>query len=258
MTPTLSDVPVEVMAHLLGWMTEPQWLQLRGLSRKWRSAVGCRMEGELSAQTSSDGTWKPPLRRTIARRLLLVSTPFMSPELKLGSAAYLGDGLSCQVAEREIVLIADHFQGLEQFVCPETITDTGLGDLAKRFPLKSLGLISCTRVTDLGLHEVSKFSALKSLDLTQCFRITDGGLAEVAKLRTLTSLSLNGCFEITDAGLHEVAKLSALTSLDLSHCREISNSGLGEVAAKLDALLALNLRGCAKIGTPGWTWCRSS
>jgi hypothetical protein len=81
-------LPAEVIARLLQWTTDAQWLQVRLLSQKWRSAVVCLMEGELCAQTSSDGIWKPPLLRTVVRRLLLVSAPSCQPKSSTASVAF--------------------------------------------------------------------------------------------------------------------------------------------------------------------------
>jgi hypothetical protein len=135
-------LPVEVMAHILGWTTEEHLLQLRLLSQKWYSAVASLMEGELSAQTSSDGTWKPSLRRKVARRLLVVCAPFMPAEVLRGvTAAHLSDGCTCEtrvggyVSAQETVLVAERFAGVEHLICPQSVTDTALQVVRSDFNL---------------------------------------------------------------------------------------------------------------------------
>ncbi len=130
--PTLSvALPVEVLAHVLGWTTEVQWLQFRLLSRKWAAAVACLLEGGLTAQTSTDGVWEPHLRTTAIRRLLLVSAPIMPPEVLQSVSAVK---LCSNVSEREVTVIVDHFPRLKCLLCPQTVSDTGLREIAKCEP----------------------------------------------------------------------------------------------------------------------------
>jgi hypothetical protein len=243
-------LPVEVMAHLLRWTMEKQWLRLRLLSRKWCSAVACLMEGELTAQTYG-GAWKPLCQRTVVRRLLLVSAPFMSPEvLHSVSAVHLGiwnvESPKSKPIEAELKLISVHFPRLEEFFCPGSVTDTGLENLVQRAPLKLLDLTGCKNVTEKGLREVSKLGTLTSLNLSGCRETMHAGLGEVAKLRTLTSLNLSGC-ELTDDSLSELSKLGALTSLTLTGCYQLSGAGLNGATS----LKFLKLDCCYRITTAG-------
>jgi hypothetical protein len=159
-------LPVEVLAHLLGWTTEAHWLHLRLLSRNWFSAVVCLMELELTAQTS-DGAWKPQLKRTISHRLLPVSSSFMSPEVHQSVCAAHFSGGCGTVSERDLMLIASHFPRLEQLSCRGTVTDTVLRKIEEHARLKSLDLLEGKCVTDLGLRELSKLPSLTSLTVVE-------------------------------------------------------------------------------------------
>jgi hypothetical protein len=277
MSSSFVELPVEEMAHLLGWASEGEWLQIRVLNRRWVSAVACLMEGELSEQISYDGEWSPPLRRKLVRRLLLLSTPLMSAEvLQSVSALHLSASLakpSCQVSERELSLIADHFPSVERLFSSYTtymdsheidglpmesrnllgwgnLTDICLRVVSKLSALTFLNLAWCKTITDARLVEVGKLGALTSLSLHRCEKITDSGLVELSKLGALTSLALTGCYNITDAGLRHISKLRALTSLNLTDCCKIPDAGLVEVA-KLEALTSLNLAKCYLITDSG-------
>jgi hypothetical protein len=288
MKDTVDKLSVEVMAHLLGWVIDKAWLAVRGLNRKWHAAVCCLMEGVLQTQTTS-GMWHPS-SNAVVRRLLLVCTPLMIPEV-LHSVSTVNLSEQCWDDDRK-VRSANPYEDYESYPAERTAEFAKLtsfpgltalngfritsmefqaiskvasltslvvhsGDLTnsglkglKLELLTSLNLGSCGQITDAALVPIARLPALQSLNLSLCYRITDLGLKEIGKLTSLTSLCLEHCTNITDAGMKEVSKLVSLTSLDVSFCKAITDVGLHEIA-KLSALTSLYFKMCALITDAG-------
>ncbi|CAN7983880.1 unnamed protein product, partial [Ixodes hexagonus] len=129
-----------------------------------------------------------------------------------------------------------------------SVTDEGLGHIAKIASLKKLMLLGCEDLTGQGMfHLATAQFRLNYLIISYCNQIEDTGIYMLNRgqgLLNLTTLNINAC-PITDIGLSVVAeRLRDLVTLNISECEFISKDGISVVASNLRKLRSINMRLC--------------
>lgn len=127
-----------------------------------------------------------------------------------------------------------------------TLTDTGIGHIARIPTLRKLVCFGCKKLTPLTLEKLStRPFPMEYLDVSYCYNIASDGLFSIAagpSLLGLTTLRIIGA-SIKNQSLSYVAQqLTRLAFLDISACRKITTEGIGALATHLPCLRVLVMR----------------
>ncbi len=276
--PTCSLLPVECIAHALGWLTEWDYalealLQARLVSKKWHQAVvelvQCQMSSNGDLRRKEEGgLWQPtPGSGQKPHRLALVSAPFMSDEFLRSiqgvDLCKLGEEVQDRTI-RELSRGCHHIIGLRLFGNAE-LTSQCLEWLSQFSNLTSLDVSGCEDLCRGGLQKIASLP-LRSLKMAFCGEVAVGPLSQFRELTELdlsgceveerfgrcltqfphlTSIDLGKCAGVTDEDLKELADLPELTFLDVSSCR-VGDRGAAELS-RSPQLKSLNLTSCVDI-----------
>ncbi|MBL7152542.1 MAG: hypothetical protein ISS79_02405 [Phycisphaerae bacterium] len=156
-------------------------------------------------------------------------------------------------------------RSLEYFHAPESLTDSGLAQVAELGSLKGLYIVrKSSRVTDAGLKHIGKIKSLEELYLKGermgdfglpflrnlprlnylCLygtNFTDKGMVHVKEMASLRILSFHeDLCRITDAGLVHVSQMPELEILCLHGMRNITDAGMAHLA-NMRSLRKLNI-----------------
>ena len=245
LTKSLSDLPNEMLAKVLGWFSLERGavlLSLRLVCQLWRNLIDAYLMRRSLLQLATHDL------STLTK--IQVRWPAWKLHLDLSGCEALEDvqalgGLQslnlsyCRALEDVSALGGVHSLNLSHCRYLEDVSALG--------GVHSLNLSHCRRVQD-----VSALGGLHSLDLSFC-----DGVKDVQALGGLHSLRLSYCEGIRDVGyLARLHSLAGLNSLDLSSCWNVSDVSAGRPGAGRAALALLvrllrvsDVRGLAGVHT---------
>ena len=135
------------------------------------------------------------------------------------------------------------------------LTDNALVAISNLYDLVKLDLSQCDLITDDGLECLQSLHYVEELSLGWCRLISDKGVdtltSQPNRGEHLESLSLARC-QMTDIGVEHLTRLSALKALDLNGCAVIGSVALGVVLKKLENLHTLDVSYCPYILRSSW------
>ena len=265
LTKSLSDLPNEMLAKVLGWFSLERGavlLSLRLVCQLWRNLIDAYLMRRSLLQLATHDlstltkiqvrwpAWKLHLDLSGCEALEDVQALGGLQSLNLSYCRALED-VSALGGVRRLDL--SHCRALEDVSALGGVHSLNLShcraleDVSALGGVHSLNLSHCRRVQD-----VSALGGLHSLDLSFC-----DGVKDVQALGGLHSLRLSYCEGIRDVGyLARLHSLAGLNSLDLSSCWNVSDVSAGRPGAGRAALALLvrllrvsDVRGLAGVHT---------
>jgi hypothetical protein len=180
------------------WTGEPKWLH---------RIVGVRISG---TQIDDERLGRLPLQRFEHLRELFIGYDAIygleGPKWESPPAPITNKGLAALPAFPKL-------RGL--YLANMQVGQTGLKDIAQKFPLLEKLELSGTQVTDTAMAEVGQLQELTWLDLNNS-AITDKGISRLTKLQRLEIISLYQT-SVTGSALAELAKFAELKNVRLDN-----------------------------------------